>query len=481
MCGPTQSMLALGQAMRSAREHLGRSQFAVAHRMGRTRESLSAFERGRTLPPPAAWSLWLEAVRHDAARDRDAPWLAAFEALLAQAAACYRRAAAEAEALRERQGLHGAQPPAPSTEPRDPVTRYEASPSVTLRGDLSGSDDEEPPTNRRQALAAAGSVTTAMVLETVEESRRLSRAGELSDLGPVTLEHLDLAIQRFGETYLTTPLDQMFAQVRATRAEVVRLLEQRHTLSQKRHLYVLLGWLSGLLGETSFGMGNHAAGRAHCVTALQFAKEAGHNGITAWIRGRQAVIETYAGRAAEAINCAQAGQRLAKPGSGIAVRLAALETRAAGLLGDRQRAEEALRRAKKAAEALDGTPPTGGIMSGTAHDPHYYGATAYVRLGQPKRAREEARLALDMCGADPGRWPSDRAVSHLDLAAAAVMLGDPAEACREGGEALDIYVNERQTGVILLRAGELHRSLARFGADPAVRDFGERLQTLVAA
>jgi hypothetical protein len=318
-----------------------------------------------------------------------------------------------------------------------------------------------------------------MLLEAVEESQRLSHAGERSDLGPATLEHLDLAVQRFGDAYLSTPLDHTFRQVRATRQQVLTLLDHRHTLSQERQLYVVLGWLSGLLGSLSFDMGDSAAARAHSVTALQLAKEAGHGTIAAWVRCNQSMIETYAGQGAEAVRLAQAGQRTVPSGTGLAVRLAAQESRAAGLLGDRRGVEDAIRRAKDAAAALQ-TQPTGGILSGFLHDPHYCGATAFVRLRLPKRAQAEAREALAMCEANPAAWPADRAVSHFDLAMAAVMLGDPAEACHEGGEALDIYVNERQTGVILLRARELHRALGRFGGDPAVRDFGERLRAVAA-
>jgi len=58
------------------------------------------------------------------------------------------------------------------------------------------------------------------------------------------------------------------------------------------------------------------------------------------------------------------------------------------------------------------------------------------------------------------------------------MQRDPAAACHKAGKALDIYVSERQTSVILLRADELHRVMRRFATGPAVRDLGDRLHQL---
>jgi transcriptional regulator with XRE-family HTH domain len=115
-----------------------------------------------------------------------------------------------------------------------------------------GPADWEDPTKRREFLQAAGVAAVDMVLaDAITESGELSRLQEASELGPVTLHHLDLAVERFGLIYLHTSPVALFAQVRACRKRVAGLLEGRHTLSQRRHLYVAAGWLSGLLGHLS--------------------------------------------------------------------------------------------------------------------------------------------------------------------------------------------------------------------------------------
>ena len=147
--------------------------------------------------------------------------------------------------------------------------------------------------NRRQWLRGAAAVGTAMLLEEASpgdnggrsedgtmgqlladataESVELSRQTEASDLGPATLEHLDLAVERLGLVYMTTPPGLLLDEIRWYRRRAVEVLGGRHTLAQRRRLYVAAGWLTGLLGHLSFDLGDYQAARAHCVTAWQLA------------------------------------------------------------------------------------------------------------------------------------------------------------------------------------------------------------------
>jgi hypothetical protein len=139
---------------------------------------------------------------------------------------------------------------------------------------------------------------------------------EESDLGPATLEHLDLAVERFGLSYLHTPPDQLFREVRDCRQRVSSMVAGRQTLSQRRHLCVVGGWLSGLLGHLALDIGDGGVAHAHCVTAWQLAAESGDAQLGAWVRGTQAMIAFYAGDAADALRFSRAGwtsRRSARP------------------------------------------------------------------------------------------------------------------------------------------------------------------------
>jgi DNA-binding transcriptional regulator YiaG len=127
--------------------------------------------------------------------------------------------------------------------------------------------------NRRQWLRGAAAVGTAMLLEPTEdspsdngrppedetlrqlladataESVELSGQTEASDLGPATLEHLDLAVERLGLVYMTTPPAVLLDELGWYRRRAKEVLGGRHTLAQRRRLYVAAGWLTGLLGR----------------------------------------------------------------------------------------------------------------------------------------------------------------------------------------------------------------------------------------
>jgi transcriptional regulator with XRE-family HTH domain len=325
---------------------------------------------------------------------------------------------------------------------------------------LSGSDDRD----EGQARA-------------VVESMELSRQTEASELGPVTLEHLDLAVQRYGLIYLQVPARELFREIVKQRRYVVELLQRRHTLAERSRLYAVSGWLTGLLAHLAMDLGDVQAARAHSMTALQLASEIGHGDLAAWVWGTRAMTEIYCGDAREAISCTEAGERSAPPGSSAAVRLPAQAARACGRLRD----EISLQRALDAAEAAYSQlseAPTHSILSFDAPYLPFYAGTAYAWLGgQPRRVEEYAERTLALCDAAPAAWPVTRALARLDLATARIAQGAPDAAARLGWEILDIYENERQVALILRRAGELREALSTHTSAPDVRLFLERLRS----
>jgi hypothetical protein len=125
--------------------------------------------------------------------------------------------------------------------------------------ELFGAGDDEM--NRRQWLRGAAAVGTAVLLEpaaaspgenggrsedgtvrrmladATAESVELSHQAEASDLGPATLEHLDLAVERLGLVYLNTRPGLLLDELRWYRRRAAQVLAGRHTLAQRRRLY----------------------------------------------------------------------------------------------------------------------------------------------------------------------------------------------------------------------------------------------------
>jgi tetratricopeptide (TPR) repeat protein len=306
----------------------------------------------------------------------------------------------------------------------------------------------------------------------------LSRRTEASDLGPATLEHLDLAVERLGLVYLNTPPGFLVDELGWYRRRAVQLLGGRHTLTQRRQLYMAVGWLTGLLGHLSLDLGDYQAARAHCVTAWQLAEEAGEQQLGAWIRSIQAMVALYTRRFREAVRYADTGRELAAAGTTGSVQLPVLAARAHARLGNRRETELAIHQAEQAFGRLQASGQPESVFSVDEARVPFCAGTAYVWLN-PQRASGYSRRAIGLYDAAKSkrRWPANRALARLDLASALVQLGEPEEASHTGLEALAIF-SERPVDSVMRRARELQVVLdvEPYRRLPAVRQFSEQLQ-----
>jgi tetratricopeptide (TPR) repeat protein len=333
------------------------------------------------------------------------------------------------------------------------------------------------PEPSRQARQTLDDRLAVMARESIE----LSRQVEASELGPTTLEHLELTVERLGLIFLNTPPDALSEEIGWYRHRAAELLEDRQTLAERRHLYVALGWLTGLLGHLAFDLGDYSTARTHCLTALQLAHEADHRELGAWIRSLQAMVALYSGWFQEAADFAWAGEELTADGRVGRVQLPVLAARAYGRLGDRRGADAAVHRAEEAFERLSSPAQPESVFSVDAARVPFCAGTAYVWLGQPRRAAAYSRRALALYDAATGasRWPANQALARCDLAMALLQLGEVEEACRTGSEALAIF-RERQADSVLRRAHEFQAALGSgsYRALPAARAFTEQLRAV---
>ena len=252
------------------------------------------------------------------------------------------------------------------------------------------------------------------------------------------------------------------------RRYVARLLEGRLTLRERRHLYTVAGWLSGLLAEASLALGDEA--EPHCVTALSLAQEVGHAGLAGWVRGTQAQVALYAGDPQEAVVFARAGRQIEPMGSAGMVRACTHEARASARLGDRGGTQVALDAAEHAWNVL-AQPLARSIFSlGTSYLP-YCATTTFVCLGDPTRARMWASHVVEQTGAKPEPVVG-RAIARVDLAIALAQDSEPEAASVIGLEALGICA-QRVTFPAKRRIEELLAALGPF-TKPCVIELKER-------
>ena len=228
-------------------------------------------------------------------------------------------------------------------------------PSLALRRALDKAWEKASDAQRDRFLAAAAPTATPAVHGTSPtlESVELLRLVEASDLGIGTVKQLEELVERLGVDYFAVPPAEFRETVLSWRRYVAGLLDGKLTLRERRHLYAVAGWLSGLVAEASLALGDHAY--PHCTTALSLAQEVGDARLAGWVRGTQAQIALYAGDPREAVAFAQAGRQVAPTGSPALVRCCTHEARASARLGDREGTQVSLEAAEHAWNALSQT------------------------------------------------------------------------------------------------------------------------------
>jgi transcriptional regulator with XRE-family HTH domain len=343
------------------------------------------------------------------------------------------------------------QPVAPSQQPPDDETRSAANRSHFLH------------------------MTLWTGLGAVLESLRLTLRVEGPGGGPVTHEQLELAVEHYARVYWATPATVLFDQVRQCRQLVGVLLDHPQPQRQILHLHLIAGWLSALLGNLSFHLGDYTAAKAHLGTALRLGEASGHHGLLAWVRGAQSMLALYDGRVEAALRLARAGYTLA-PGPLARAQLASWgEARALARMGDRRGALEAIARGSRAIASAQRDRSPGGVFSFSAGELEQYCGTACLWLELPKKAKQHVERALELRDT-----PAARAMARLDLAAAQGQLGYPGEASQIAAEVLEMP-GDYLIDPIMRRATELSVALGPHRSLAPVRDFDERLAQLVSS
>jgi len=294
---------------------------------------------------------------------------------------------------------------------------------------------------------------------------------------PSTLEHLNWAVEHFGQAYLTTPPGELVEEVMRYERWVRELLAGNHTPSQAAELSVRLGYLNGVLASLSFALGDHAAAQAYCATALGIAEEIGHGRLKAWVLSTECQVATYHADHQRVIDLTEAGLAVTHgTPTFAAVKLASLQAKAYASLGNRRAAEDALAEARRSLARVPPEEQVGGLFSFPEEKLASHEGDVYLRLGEPRRAQEALWRALTLLdrATGPRRSPVDQAMVHLHLAQASLQLGEVEEAGRLGIEALAFHA-ARPSDPTIRRARRLAAMLQQYKSLPAVRDFLERL------
>ncbi len=329
-----------------------------------------------------------------------------------------------------------------------------------------------------QALGGAvmGAGLGGLFAQATADAMESTRRAEASDIGPHTLEHLELAIAGMASAFAYSPPAEMFLTAQAYRQRVAWFIEGKQTLRQRRELYRQAGWLSIILGWLSNDLGDPLAAEAHCLDAWEHGWQAEDGEICGWAMDTAASIAMYNSQPERARDSAARGLAHAPGGSAAAVRLACQLTRAYGRLGEQDRFDDALMTTRRQFDQLPS--PGSGLFSADAGRIASYAATSSIWLRRPDDAVRYASDALDFyAAADPAeRSPTREAIARLDLGLALIAMKTPDGAAEEALTALN---SERITEAVLTRAGEVDAALQRrYPRLSATREVHERYLNL---
>ena len=175
--------------------------------------------------------------------------------------------------------------------------------------------------------------------------------------------------------------------------------------------------MCGLLANASTDLGYRDAAAEQARAAWAYGDIIGHNGLRAWTRGMQALIEYWSGRPQQAVRLAQSARRYADSATA-RVRLHSIEARAWSLLGDAREASRCMGAAAEARESPAGGDylhdEVGGVFGFADTKNYCYAGAAFIHLGQADAALNAATAAPSSCTppvprrsvrTEPSRWP----------------------------------------------------------------------------
>jgi tetratricopeptide (TPR) repeat protein len=308
---------------------------------------------------------------------------------------------------------------------------------------------------------------------------RLARRHGLDPLAPsaATVQYLDQSIERVARTYLTAEPAELTEEVRLYLAWVRRLLDNSRAPAQHHHLYVQLGYLTGILAQLSLAQGDHDATQAYCAAAMRAADEVDHRQLRAWILSIEAMLAAYTNQHQDVIDLTNVGlEATGQAASATAVKLASLQARAHASLGNRPAAVAAVARARQTLVQVPPDEQERGMFAFPEEKLASHEGQVWLQLGAPERAQEPLQRALRLLDSATGarRSPVDQAMVRLHLARSHTELGQFDEARQRAEEALALH-RQRPVDHTRRRAQELATLLKPYGEAAATQKILQEL------
>jgi tetratricopeptide (TPR) repeat protein len=327
----------------------------------------------------------------------------------------------------------------------------------------------------------------AWIMALGQESAQFGQRINAARVDSITPEQVAQEVERLAHDFVTRPAVPLLAEAAELRSQAFGQLETHQYHDEARDLYANAARLCGLLAiASSDRFGCYDAATQHARTAWLCAEKAGHNELKAWVLGVRSTIDFWLGHHGRAAERAAQGRQYVSGGTEL-VRLASLEARARGRLGDEDGVQKAVDLAASARETVNQEDEAShvGIFAFPIANQVRCAGNAHMWLGNPQKlesARRELQAALDLFEAEAQQSYAHISVARVDLAIVELRLRRLDAAATTMQPVLGLPANRRLEGVVR-RSGELRKQLAspHYRHTPLARELGQAVEGFCAS
>jgi hypothetical protein len=301
----------------------------------------------------------------------------------------------------------------------------------------------------------------------------------------VSLDQLRADVRRLARSYNDAPPLAFLAESRRVRDLAFRMAQRTRRPGQSAELYLASGQICALMSVASFDLAVWPAAIEQAHAASVYADMVGYRPLQAWAFGMQALTAYWCGRAREAVELADAGLRLAPPGTARA-RLHSISarawshvgavdgTRAALVLADRDRDSIGEAGSDELHDIIGGEFGWGPARQAMSS------ASALLQIGCPGDAAARAHEAIRLRSVDPTGSLVDM-TARADLACAELAQGRLDAAHDALGPVWELAPEQRRHGLVERLAG-VSNTLAGspFASAAGTTALAERIRTFTA-
>ncbi|MGH7883559.1 MAG: hypothetical protein ACREN8_11775 [Candidatus Dormibacteraceae bacterium] len=336
--------------------------------------------------------------------------------------------------------------------------------------------DQPSEVKRRELLRLAASGSIGNLVDPA-----LKAIDDLNNLGEkptgTLIDGLDELVAQLGEQYSRTPPLHIYRRLDALTSST-RDLFKIATPAYRTRLWSINGWLTAMLANALYDLGDDVAAEMNSILALEQANRAGDLRLSAFVYDRQAMRTENAGNLMKAMHRFEASFQQAPRGTAIHLRALTAYARVQARLGQHQLASSALRQAEKLHSLLPQTELGDGSLSiSPIAVVDTLSSTAELD-GKLEEAHDASIQTISYYSKLPHpNWrPTRLALAQLRLASILAGLKRPDEAINIVTSALE---TDRIVPPVLLNSGAVTARLLRQWPDlPAASNLHEQYNTV---